>query len=55
MTVIGEPTEGEQSYDVECVCSNCADVALVRFLAGEPIDQNDLICHCGGELSEVLT
>lgn len=53
MIVPGEPTEGEQPYDVDVGCSSCGEAAIVRFLAGEPLEESALICHCGEELTEV--
>lgn len=45
--------EQSSAYDVDAVCSDCADAAIVRFVNGEPVDAAALDCPCGGEFEPV--
>ncbi|HYJ21077.1 MAG TPA: hypothetical protein VEW07_03520 [Solirubrobacterales bacterium] len=45
--------EQETGVDVDVVCSDCGDAAIVRYLHGEPVDATALDCHCGGEFEPV--
>lgn len=37
-------------HEVEVHCEDCGEGLIVRFLDGEPCDENEMGCHCGGTL-----
>lgn len=47
--VMQDRADCELGYDQDVSCSNCGDAAIVRFRDGEPTDEAQIVCHCGGE------
>lgn len=46
-------SEQASGVDVDVTCSDCGDAAVVRFIAGDPVDESAVSCHCGGEMEEI--
>jgi len=46
--VLRDDWQRVHGYQEEVSCDSCPETRLVRFLAGEPEDTNELDCQCGG-------